>query len=121
MRKYIIALGLLLSAAAYAQDIEVSGQFVVAPFVSADCVAEGLTEPTFGLTVDSELLEMLSVFADTAGENAEGIHEVLLSDTEEPTSTAGIYSLDGRKRTNLTRGVNIVVNENGTQRKVVVR
>lgn len=121
MRKYIIALGLLLSAAAYAQDIEVSGQFVVAPFVSADCVAEGLTEPTFGLTVDSELLEMLSVFADATGENAEGIHEVLLSDPDKSASSTGIYSLDGRKRTNLTRGVNIVVNENGTSRKVVVR
>lgn len=121
MRKYIIAISLLLSGATYAQDVEVSGQFVVAPFVSADCVAEALTEPTFGLTVDSELLDMLSFFADTAISDSEGINETLLSNTDEPANSTDIYSLDGRKRTTLTRGVNIVVNENGTPRKIVVQ
>lgn len=121
MRKYIIALGLLLSAATYAQDIEVSGQFVVAPFVLADCAAEGLTEPTFGLKADNELLELLAFFADSTSNNVAGMDEVLLSNSDEPTSLTDIYSLDGRKLINLKRGVNIVVNENGLTRKIIVR
>lgn len=121
MRKFFVGLGLLLSVAAYAHDVEVSGQFVVAPFVSVDCVAEGLTEPTFGLTVECELLEMLAFFAYSPSNNAAGMNDVLVSDPDEPACPAGIYSLDGRKRTSLTRGVNIVVNEDGSSRKIVVR
>lgn len=120
MRKYIIALGLGLSAAAYADDVEVYGQFVVAPIATEDCQAVALTEPTMGIAADSELLDMLAFFAN-AEHRTTGIVEIAPSTSDEGNAQKAIYSIDGKKRTNLMKGINIIVDENGKARKVVVR
>lgn len=121
MRKYIIALGLGLSAAAYADDVEVYGQFVVAPIAAEDCQAVALTEPTMGIAADSELLDMLAFFANAEHHTTTGIVEIAPSTSEEGNAQTAIYSIDGKKRANLMKGVNIIVDENGKARKVVVR
>lgn len=119
MKKYLFFLGMMLSSMAYADEIEVNGQFVIAPISSEKCDASAITVPTLGLSTDSPLYEMVTSFLAT-DETTSGIENVV-TDGYKKDDIVTIYSVNGQKLNELKRGINIVVDKQGSARKVLVK
>lgn len=119
MKKYLFFLGMMLSSMAYADEIEVNGQFVIAPISSERCDAFAVTVPTSGLSSDSPLLEMVTSFL-TTDETTSDIENVV-SDGYKKDDIVTIYSVNGQKLNELKRGINIVVDKQGSARKFLVK
>lgn len=103
----------------YAEDIEVNGQFVIAPISSEKCEASAVTTPTSCLSSDSPLLEMVTSFLST-DDTTVGIDNVVYDGCKQYDIVL-IYSVDGQKQNELKRGVNIVVDKQGNVRKFLVK
>lgn len=119
MKKYILILTTMVSSMAYANGIEVNGQFVVAPIASEECNAAAITQPTFGISAESDLISMLTFFLNENG-SATSINEASMPNAERD-DIAAIYSLNGQKQNELKRGINIVVDSHGAARKILVK
>lgn len=119
MKKYLFILGIMLSSMVYADEIEVNGQFVIAPISSEKCDASAITAPTSDLSSDSPLLEMVTSFL-TTDETTSGIENVV-SDGYKKDDIVTIYSMEGQKQNELKRGINIVVDKQGSSRKVLAK
>lgn len=115
MRRLTLLL-LLMPLCAFAQAIEVTGQFVIAPISSERCKASAITAPTNGLPTDSKLLEMLVPFMFD-NEIPTGIEHAKMDDQSVGEFSA-IYDISGRKLTILQKGLNIVVDKNGKRKKI---
>lgn len=118
MKKILIAL-LFCSQHIFADNVEVNGQFVIAPISSEKCDASAITAPTSALSSDSPLLEMVTSFL-TTDETTSGIDYVVF-DGYKKDDIVTIYSMDGQKQNELKRGINIVVDKQGSARKVLVK
>lgn len=117
--KTIITISLfLLPFCSFAQRIEVTGQFVTAPITSDKCDAICVTMPTEGLSTNSPLFDMLT-FCLYKKDDTTGI-EKLTQSTSKSGKTV-IYSIDGGQRNTLHRGINIVMDKNGNNRKIMVK
>ena len=68
------------------------------------------------LRLNDSTLAMLYL-PDQIGDEGEGI-EVIGNDNARP---AGIYSIDGKRHINLQKGLNVIVQDDGTTRKVYVK
>lgn len=119
MKKILFVLCMTVSCITFANDIEVNGQFVIAPISSEKCEASAITAPTLGLSSDSPLFEMVTSFL-TANDATSGIEKVVC-DGFEQGEIAAIYSVDGKKLNELTRGINIVIDKQGNARKILVK
>ncbi|MCQ2259492.1 MAG: hypothetical protein MJZ41_16130 [Bacteroidaceae bacterium] len=117
MKKYLFVLALILSTAAYADELEVVGQFVVAPISTDECQASATTMPTAELSLDSELFSMLTFYVSDS-EGATGIKDAQSAEMDDCKS---IYSLDGQRLKKLRRGMNIVVDSQGKVKKVLIK
>lgn len=118
MRKLAFFL-FLIPLCSYAEDIEVNGQFVIAPISSEKCDASAVTVPTSGLSSDSPLLEIVTSFL-TTDDTTSDIDDITY-DGYKQDDTVTIYSVNGQKQNELKRGINIVVDKQGSARKVLVK
>lgn len=119
MKRCIFILATIISVMAYADDIEINGQFVVAPIAADECNAAAITQPSLGISGETDLTNMLTYFwidndSNTSTDNI-SMPEVI-SDEK-----IAIYSLNGQKQNELKRGINIVVDSQGKVRKLIVR
>lgn len=118
MRKFLLISLLLCPYLAFADnDIEVVGQFVVAPISSPTCEASATTMPICGLDESSPLYSCLTYMFTDVEDSANGIKEVTTKPSEEKQVSA-IYSLNGQRRDKLTLGINVVVYSDGTTVKI---
>lgn len=116
MRQFTLSL-LLLPLCAFAQEIEVTGQFVVAPISSEKCEALAVTTPTDGLPANSKLLEMITPFM-SENNTPSDIENIKMEPCNE---FAVMYDIGGKKQNVLRHGLNIVMDKNNNRRKVVLR
>ena len=116
MRRFLLIAGLVFASAVQANDIEVVGQFVVAPIDTEECQASATTMPTAQVLPESELFDMLTFLMN---DNPDGIKQVSASSGDE--EIVAVYSLSGQKQEAIKRGINIVVNAKGNARKMIVR
>lgn len=119
MKKCLYILGMMVSTMVYADDIEINGQFVIAPITSEDCNASAITEPSSELAVESDLFNMLTYFGESNNQET-GIKEVSMSKDATDDSMV-IYSVNGQKQNELKHGINIVVGSQGQTRKILVK
>ncbi len=117
MKKILIAL-FFCPLYIFANDIDVNGQFVIAPISSENCEGVAITEPTSGLSSDSQLLEMLMSFLTFDGKTS-GIDNII-DDGYNQDDIVAIYSLSGQKQHELKCGINIVIDSKGQARKIFV-
>lgn len=115
----ILTFLMLIPLCTFAEEVEVVGQFVVAPISSEKCEASAITAPTAELSIDSELFNMLT-FGINENAEATGIKNVDFSEKTKEDIKA-IYSLEGQKQTSLKQGVNIIVDKQGNRKKVLCK
>ncbi len=104
---------------AFADGVEVNGQFVVAPISSDKCEASTSANPTCGLAADSQLMSLLTPFFIT-DDDPTGVHEITILDKSQDGASV-IYNINGQKRPSLQHGVNIVVDKEGERKKIIVK
>lgn len=110
---------MMVSSMVYADDIEVNGQFVIAPIISEDCNATAITEPSSELAAENDLFNMLTYFWESSNHET-GIKEVSISNDTTDDSMV-IYSVNGQKQNELKHGINIVVDSQSQTRKILVK
>lgn len=103
----------------FANDIEVNGQFIIAPISSEKCEGSAVTVPTSELSSDSQLFEMITPFLITKDIPSDIEHVAIEEYNQNDIEI--IYSLDGQKRSELKPGINIIVPSQGQARKISVK
>lgn len=119
MKRCIFILTSMISVMAYAEGIEINGQFVVAPIAGEECNATAITQPSLGISGESDLFNMLTYFWSDNDSNSSA--ENISMPEVECNDAMAIYSLNGQKQNELKRGINIVIDSQGQARKLLVK
>lgn len=118
MRRFILLLLVFTHYLTFANDVLVTGQFVIAPISSEQCEASIITTPTYGLSADCELYKMLVPFVSNIDDSSDVAQ--IITETQSVDEFTDIYDINGRKWTTLKPGLNIVIDKDGNRRKVLV-
>lgn len=109
----------MMPLCAFADEIEVNGQFVVAPVSSDKCEASSSSTPTYGVAADSKLMSLLTPFFIT-GDDPTSVHEISIQGKSQDEAST-IYDINGQKHPSLQHGINIVIDKEGNRRKIIVK